>query len=176
MHGPARIAALAVPGECLPGRERWATAVREAAEAEARGEGEPRPPLVTEADSQFAVWLRLLTYCYANGVYASADIEWELSHDPVLRELANGQRHESGEIRSFRRRHRLALERCLARALAAGWDQTRAVPGGAKCIPRGYAGCSLERGDGQARIPDFDKVAAERLREAICSDTAVLDE
>ena len=131
---------------------------------------------MAEPDPRFSELLRLLTYCYANGIYASADIEMALSRDPVLRHLANGRHHESGAIRSFRRRHRLTLQRCLARALAANWERDHAAAGIWTLLPSGYAGFMGQRWDEQALTPDFEEEAADRMQEAICIDTALLDE
>jgi hypothetical protein len=147
--------------------------IRQAVEAIARMDGSAG---VARTDAQFADLLSLLTYCYANGIYSSLDIEIAMREDPVLLRLVKGRPHESGAIRAFRRRHRLVVERCLARALAAGWERERTTAGAARGLPEGCAAFTTERCEWQFRTPDFTEVAADRVRKAIRSDTALLDE
>jgi hypothetical protein len=173
MNSPAQTCALASPGESSSARARLLAAVHEATDALVHGQATSSATGGAEPDTRFSELLRLLTYCYANGIYASADIEMALSCDAVLHYLANGRHHRSGEIRSFRRRHRLTLQRCLARALAANWEQDHSSPGLWAHLPSGY---SWRRCDRQALTPNFEEEAAGRMLQAICTDTALLDE
>jgi hypothetical protein len=176
MKGMAHTRISAIPCESPPETDALLTIILEAAETLTRAEGSSFATDLAEPDPLFSELLRLLTYCYANGVYASAEIELALSHDPALRRLANGRRLESSALRSFRRRHRLALQRCLARALEADWAHERGATGGGGCIPCGHAASSKECRGGRLWMPDFEREAADRLRRAICSDTASLDD
>ena len=176
MKGMAQTCIPAIPRESPPESDALLTIILEAAETLTRAEGSSFATGLAEPDPLFSELLRLLTYCYANGVYASAEIELALSHDPALRRLANGRRLESSALRSFRRRHRLALQRCLARALEADWVHERGATGGGAFIPSGHAASSKECRGGRLWMPDFEEEAADRLRRAICSDTASLDD
>ena len=176
MKGMAQTSIPATPRESPPESDALLTIILEAAETLTRAEGSSFATGLAEPDPLFSELLRLLTYCYANGVYASAEIELALSHDPALRRLANGRRLESSALRSFRRRHRLALQRCLARALEADWVHERGATGGGAFIPSGHAASSKECRGGRLWMPDFEEEAADRLRRAICSDTASLDD
>lgn len=84
--------------------------------AERVGPGDPCPPMM----------LTLLTYCYAVGVYASADVELACENRAQVRYICARQCPSAETIRRFRRVHRLRLERCLARVLAEAWKREAA--------------------------------------------------
>jgi len=173
MNGSAQTRAPVPPGGSAVEDAQLLAVIRQSVETIARMDD---PVGARGTDGQFADLLSLLTYCYANGIYSSADIEIAVSEDPVLLRLVQGRRHGSGVIRAFRRRHRLAVERCLARALADGWERERTTAGAARSLPEGCAAFAMERWGWQFRAPDFTEVAADRVRKAICSDSALLDE
>jgi hypothetical protein len=120
--------------------------------------------------------LRLLTFCYAMGLYASSEIESALNADPLLLFLAEGERHESTALRRFRRRHRHALTQCLERAL----EYANPAPSPASCIrrlrPDSRARASLNRWEETGWSPGFGAEASQRVQRAILNDSASLDE
>src|SRR5712671_1164205 len=59
------------------------------------------PPRDGSAEFQPHIWLGVLTYCYATGVYASADIELEFNRDTVVRHLFADIYPEADRLRSF---------------------------------------------------------------------------
>jgi len=153
--------------------ERVLAGVLEAAES-LRGTASFRPPPSCDAD--FQAILRVLAYCYANGIYASTEIESALNVDPILLYLTGGQRHKSTEFRQFRRRNLQAIQRCLARTLERSWGEANIPSLASRQPPGGYAQAAFERLCNPPPRPDFDTEAADRVRKAICDDTALLDE
>jgi hypothetical protein len=121
------------------------------------------------------ILLGVLTYCYATGVYASSDIELEFNRDTVVRHLFADVYPEADRLRSFRRRNRTAIQRCLAEVL-------RRV-----CRVRaGLESESLdESADAPAASPDFPTTgkgmhpfadeADERINRAVRLDCWALD-
>src|SRR6266536_3466657 len=67
------------------------------------------------------ILLGVLTYCYAAGVFASADIELEFTRDTMVRHLCADIYPEADRLRHFRRGHRKAIQRCLAEVLRRVW-------------------------------------------------------
>jgi hypothetical protein len=65
------------------------------------------------------VLLTLLTYCYAVGIYSSEDIEWACQNEPGASYICSNKPVDLETIRQFRRAHRLGIECCLNRVLAA---------------------------------------------------------
>jgi hypothetical protein len=129
-----------------------------------------------ESDAHFRALLRVLTYSYATGVFLSAEIESALVENPLLLYLSGGERHDSGTLRSFRRRNRLAVQRCLARTLESSWETGRQWGPVQRRVRSGYARASLGRwGIGLVRR-DFEEEAARRIQQAIRSDTEFLDD
>src|SRR4051794_34742070 len=70
-------------------------------------DGRPMPPSNSDELSP-GVMLRLITYCYAKGKYASAEIARKLRKSPVHQDLP-----EATDIRRFRRCNRMALQNAL---------------------------------------------------------------
>jgi hypothetical protein len=170
--------ACALPPNQLPGTirgedERVLAGVLEATDS-LRGTLALRHSTLEPAGSQ--ALLRVLTYCYASGVYASTEIEAALNVDPILLYLAEGQRHGSQEFRQFRRRNLQAVQRCLARTLEMSWGESNPQSTPGRRPPGGYARSAFERLCSPRPKPNFDSEAAERVRKAICDDTALLDE
>jgi hypothetical protein len=61
--------------------------------------------------------LALITYCYAQGIYASQDIEATMMRDGFFRLLCGGEFPDWHTIRRFRRFNRDAIARYLAETL-----------------------------------------------------------
>jgi hypothetical protein len=174
MNSPAQTCALASPGESSSARARLLAAVHEATDALVHGQATSSATGGAEPDTRFSELLRLLTYCYANGIYASADIEMALSCDAVLHHLANGRHHRVGRDPFFS---------------TAAPTHTATLPGPRPCSqlgtgplrprPLGSPAVGLllgRRCDEQALTPNFEEEAADRMLQAICTDTALLDE
>jgi hypothetical protein len=128
----------------------------------------------TEKDARAI--LRVLAYCYANGIYASTEVEAAMNADPILLYLAGGHRHESTEFRRFRRRNLQAVQRCLARTLERTWTNSLSLSAADRLPSGDYARAALERWAENPPKPDFESEAADRVRKAICDDAALLDE
>ena len=78
------------------------------------GEGLPRPEAVAADQPSPRMLLTLLTYCYAAGIYASEDIEWESESDAGARYICANVPPEQDTVRRFRRANRPWVEACLA--------------------------------------------------------------
>jgi hypothetical protein len=63
----------------------------------------------------------VLAYCYACGVYSSAEIEAMARHDGTVRYLCANDFPKFEEIRRFRRRYLPLLRETLARTLHSVW-------------------------------------------------------
>jgi len=61
--------------------------------------------------------LVLITYCYATGVYDSAEIAACIPRDAVLREICAGTRPTAESVRQFRWTHSEVIIRALSRVL-----------------------------------------------------------
>ena len=61
--------------------------------------------------------LAVMTYCYAKGIYGSADIEDVLRRDKPYRELCRNEFPGPRVFRRFRRENREVLQSCLERVL-----------------------------------------------------------
>ena len=94
-------------------------------------------PLGPEGQCSPPRLLTLLTYCYASGVYASEDIEYDGRNDPATRHLCANTAPDQETIRNFRRANREWIEACLTcvyqsvcgGAPAPGSRQPRPIPG-----------------------------------------------
>jgi hypothetical protein len=64
----------------------------------------------------------LITYCYATGVFDSAEIAASISRDALLRDICAGIRPTADSIRQFRWAHSHAIIRALSRVLRSASD------------------------------------------------------
>ncbi len=92
----------------------WARAAAQTVAA-----GLPSWPGMPAGEFSAPMLLRLLTYCYAAGNYASEDIECDCQNDPTLRHLSANTCPDQDTIRRFRRANRPWIEACLA--CVYGW-------------------------------------------------------
>jgi hypothetical protein len=155
-------------------QERVLASVLEAVDFQAT-EATPASLLGSTAP-HFSSRLKVLTYCYAIGLYPSLEIESAINRDPLLRYLSEGERLESASLRQFRRRHRLALTACLAQALERSTEESSSNRCGNRFPQRHYASASLDRWLPCTSPRDFDGEAVHRIRQAILLDTASLDD
>ncbi len=110
----------------------------------------------------------LLVYCYAIGVYRSAEIE-ELSFtDEHIRRLVGDKWVQAWQIRCFRRQHRALLRKCLAQLVREMHAQAATLN---EPLP------PPESIDWQAEpcAWDCELEAEERIRLAILFDSMDLD-
>jgi hypothetical protein len=93
-----------------PGQETITEFVMDAV---ARSDGALRP---SSSSDEFSpeLMLRLITYCYAKGVYSSDEIERKLRKSPVRQPFPDAK-----SIQRFRRHNRAALQTALERTLQA---------------------------------------------------------
>jgi hypothetical protein len=78
---------------------------------ESIGDGEVTPDLPSEK------MMVLITYCYATGVFDSAEIVATIPRDAILRDICAGMRPTEQSIRQFRWAHSHAIIRALSRVL-----------------------------------------------------------
>ncbi|MBI2947463.1 MAG: hypothetical protein HYY23_07445 [Verrucomicrobia bacterium] len=78
---------------------------------DSRGKSEPLP------EGRPRVFLTLLTYSYAVGIYASDEIEDRIATEPALRYLSAGARPSWHDLRRFRRQNREIIRGALTRVL-----------------------------------------------------------
>ena len=70
--------------------------------------------------------LVVVSYCYLQGLFNSAEVIRRLEEDESLREEREHLYATPEEVRRFRRDHRRAVTDCLTHALVALWQQGRA--------------------------------------------------
>jgi len=110
------------------------------------GDATPEPVLRT-----------LLTYCYACGIFSSAEIEAAAQHDSNVRYLCANDSPQFKEIRRFRRRSITHLRESLARILYSVWNILNA-----DCAPVSFLAFVAE--------------ADHRLASAVEADSAAMDD
>jgi hypothetical protein len=110
------------------------------------GDATPEPVLRT-----------VLTYCYASGIFSSAEIETAARHDANVRYLCANDLPNFEEIRRFRRRNISFLRETLARALFTAWNL-------------------LNPNRGRITFLPFLAEADHRLASAIEADSAAMDD
>jgi hypothetical protein len=108
------------------------------------------------------VFLTLLTYSYAAGLYGSDEIADRISADPHLCYLAAKTGISGSDLRHFRRYHRAWLQDALATLLALACEAHACRDSGS-----GYADYDLAASCGKA--------AERRINEAVLRDTMALD-
>src|SRR4030095_12407492 len=74
-----------------------------------------------EMKKKFPLFVTLLTYCYATGVYESRQIEFETKRDATLRYLCGNACPDWNILRNFRGVHRGAITQSLLKLFALAW-------------------------------------------------------
>jgi hypothetical protein len=123
-----------------------------------------------------AILLTLLTYSYAAGYFASADVEGELNRDDVLRYLAAGHRPQFDDFRQFRRRCRSELRRCLARVLRRTWERGVEPTGADETNQALEQAMAATRWEGAGFDARFELEADARIARAVQADSFALDD
>ena len=126
-------------------------------------------------DSQPAMMLTLLTYCYATGVYASTDIELNMQHDRMIRYLCAKNYLDLPVLREFRRYSRDRIRECLAAVLQRVWelrfcDEDAHPMAAASCL-----GVSFDRWQNRRPTPGFTTEAEQRIVRAVRADSMAMD-
>ena len=101
------------------------------------GTEELNPPVTAEASPAFQprAMLAMLTYCYANGVYGSEDVERMMYEDTAFRAVCGMDYPDHRRLRRFRRRNHGPIQRTLEETLRGAWglnDNAGANDGQAK--------------------------------------------
>jgi hypothetical protein len=93
---------------------------------------ELNPPSTAETSPALKprAMLAMLTYCYANGVYGSYDIELMMFEDAAFRALCGRDYPDSRRLRRFRRYNHGVLERTLEETLRSAWSFKHIVAAG----------------------------------------------
>jgi hypothetical protein len=123
-----------------------------------------------------AILLTLLTYSYAAGYFASADVEGELGRDDVLRYLAAGHRPQFDDFRQFRRRCRSELRRCLARVLRRTWERGIEPVGAGETNQESNRALAVNRWEPTGFDARFELEADARIARAVQADSFALDD
>jgi hypothetical protein len=119
--------------------------------------------------------LTLLTYCYATGVYGSADIELAIERDQMTRYLCARTYPDLDVIRGFRRLNLGEIKQCLAAVLKRAWELRFAEDDAPSGERKPCAGASRNRWIRSDPAPDFAKEAEQRVAQAIRDDSMTLD-
>lgn len=90
-------------------------------------ENSSTPAPAPRSQLQPEILLGVLSYCYASGVYDSAEIENRLWEDHTFRARFDQQLPTAPRIRQFRRRHRPQLLSIITSALRARRSSAQAV-------------------------------------------------
>ena len=96
------------------------------------GTEELNPPVTTETSPAFQprAMLAMLTYCYANGVYGSEDVEQMMYEDTAFRALCGMDYPDHRRLRRFRRYNHGPIQKTLEETLRGAWSLNRdAGPG-----------------------------------------------
>jgi len=88
------------------------------------GAEELNPPVTAESSLAFQprAMLAMLTYCYANGVYGSEDVEQMMYEDTAFRALCGRDYPNHRQFRRFRRHNHTVLKRTLEETLRGAWS------------------------------------------------------
>ena len=119
--------------------------------------------------------LTLLTYCYATGVYASADIELNMQHDQMIRYLCAKNYLDSPVLREFRRYSRDRIKECLATVLRRVWELRFCDEDACPLAAASYPGASFGRWLNMRPTPDFAAEAEQRIVRAVRADSMAMD-
>jgi transposase len=103
----------------------------------------------------------LLVYCYARGIFSSAEIENRLSLDPAISYICAGLKPDWFQLRRFRRDNSLLILGILTRLLELVTTQFGMLQ--ASVVPERWR-------------HEFREQALDRLRDAIQADTMASDE
>jgi hypothetical protein len=102
------------------------------------GADELIPPVTTEPSPAFQprAMLAMLTYCYANGVYGSWDVEQMMYEDTAFRALCGRDYPDSRRFRRFRRNNHTVLRRTLEETLRGAWSLNLGLANGGNGAPK----------------------------------------
>jgi hypothetical protein len=120
--------------------------------------------------------LALLTYCYATGIYASSEIEFQRSQDAMINYLAASSHPDANRLRLFRRHWRPVIKQSLVKLFQLIWqhrfNETPADNGASAC---GDGVCGTAKRDGEwNRL--FVAEAEARIDRAVQLDCMYADE
>jgi hypothetical protein len=120
--------------------------------------------------------LLLLTYCYAAGIYCSADIEYQLETEPAFRLLCGGEPPDAAALRRFRRTHRPEVEYCLAAVLWSVCRREWHRLSDPYHSPSGRdPGCRFENGTEEPLCRIIERDVNRRVNWAVELDSMALD-
>jgi hypothetical protein len=141
-----------------------------------------RPPAPTdeatrpEREPQPRWLLTVLTYCYATGLYESADVERATTADPVVSYLCAGTRPARNDIRRFRRQHRELVAVCLARTLALASHSRLCIDDDLWLADERMEWWRLEQPSLEYIESPFLRIAEQRIDHAVLLDSMALDD
>ena len=126
------------------------------------------------ADFRPHILLGLLTYCYATGIYSSADIELSYANDRMVRHLCANTYPEAHRSRWFRRYSRQSILRCLAEVFHRAWRVRFGLPESSLDPAVASIGPSQDLTDG-TDVLRFAAEAEERINRAVRLDCWAFD-
>jgi hypothetical protein len=113
----------------------------------------------------------MLTYCYANDVYGSWDVEQMMHEDTAFRALCGRDYPDSRRFRRFRRDNHAVLKRTLEETLRGAWSLNLSLPNGVN-----GAWHELSNGLLEAAGQDWlGREAEHRLEKAMFIDQMSID-
>ena len=122
-----------------------------------------------------AMMLTLLAYCYATGVYGSADIQLATQHDQMIRYLCAGDYPDLCLIRSFRRYNHERITRCLSGVLRRVWELRFCGEDAVPISRVSGSGSAPVRWTGVRAALDFRQEAEQRIVRAVRADSMAMD-
>ena len=118
----------------------------------------------------------LLTYCYAIGIYGSAEIETRIASDPLTGYLCAGAYPYPHELRRFRRQHRVLIQAALSKVLRLAWEFRRWKFALGVAPDDELSFRSPRTGSDVALDANFTRTAEERVQQAVLADSMALDD
>lgn len=129
-------------------------------------------PATVASSGNLKALLAVLTYCYASGIYCSAEIEQAALRDPLVRYLAVQLNPGAGALRAFRRRSRLGIQACLVRVFALACRSRFFTPEQQRAIEHHCDPCA---GLPQSWVRQFLVEAEQRIQHAVHLDSMEMD-
>jgi hypothetical protein len=120
--------------------------------------------------------LALVTYCYANAIYGSEDIEAAMREDATFRRMCGDEFPDWRKVRHFRRQNRAVIHHCLVETFRRILGQRASDPTAVPSVPlpeRSRCGAMPADGLSDQQLSDE---ANERIERAMIMDTMASDD
>ena len=134
-----------------------------------------RAPAAGNPQFQPAMMLTLLTYCYATGVYATADVELSMQHDQMIRYLCSKNYLNLPVLLEFRRYSRDRIKECLATVLRRVWELRFCDEDARPMAAAAFPGPVFSQWPNRRPTPNFAAEAERRIARAVRADSMAMD-